>query len=48
MTSAQFAVDVTAGQSAIAASASANYGAQMGYWSAFTGSRVFLPVVLKH
>ncbi|MCX6033110.1 MAG: hypothetical protein NT169_27975 [Chloroflexi bacterium] len=48
MDSAQFAADVTAGQPAIVASASANYGAQMGYWSAFTGRRVFLPMIVKH
>ncbi len=47
MDSAHFAADVTAGQSAIAASASANYGVQMGYWSAFTGRQVFLPAVVK-
>lgn len=48
MASTNFAADVTAGQAAIAASASTNYAVRMGYWSAFPGSRAFLPLTLKN
>lgn len=47
MTSANAAADGTAGQAANGASASANYRVQMGYWSAFPGEQVVLPVVRK-
>jgi len=39
--------DVTAGQSASGASASANYRVNSGYWGAFPGNRVSLPIVRK-
>ncbi len=48
MTSASFAVDITAGQSAVAASTSTNYGVHMGFWSAFSGSRTLLPLIRRN
>lgn len=47
MTSANYAVDMTAGQSAVNVSSSANYDVRMGYWAGFPGSRIFLPTVRK-
>jgi hypothetical protein len=48
VTSTNFAVDITAGQSAIAASTSANYAVRMGFWSALIGSRTMLPLVVRN
>ncbi len=48
MTSANYAVDITAGQSAIAASTSTNYGVRMGFWGAFIGSRTLLPLIRRN
>jgi len=48
LTSTHYAVDITAGQSAIAASTSTNYAARMGFWSAFIGSRNLLPLIRRN
>jgi hypothetical protein len=47
LVSANAAADITAGQAASASASSANYRVQMGYWSAFPGEQVVLPVVRK-
>ncbi len=47
LSSANAAVHVTAGQSASASASSANYRVQMGFWTAFAGEQVVLPVVRK-
>lgn len=48
LASANYAADITAGQSAIAASTSANYEVRMGFWSAFIGSRTLLPLIRRN
>jgi hypothetical protein len=46
--SANYAVNLTIGQSATGASSSANYEVGLGYWYGATGSyRVYLPLILK-
>lgn len=47
MTSVNFAIDVSASELAAVTSSSTNYAVRMGYWSAFPGSRVFLPMTLR-
>ena len=46
--SANYAVNLTIGQTAIGASASANYGACLGYWCGqLPGGRLHLPLILR-
>jgi len=46
--SANYAVNLTVGQTAIGASSSASYGVGLGYWyGAVAQYKVFLPVVLR-
>jgi len=46
--SANYAVNLTVGQTAIGASSSASYGVGLGYWyGAVVQYKVFLPVVLR-
>ena len=47
--STSYAVNLTIGQSAIGIFDSGSYGVCLGYWcSGATGSRVFLPLVLRN
>jgi hypothetical protein len=47
--SANYAVNLTVGQSAIGASSSTNYGSCLGYWcGAAVEYRIFLPLVLRN
>jgi hypothetical protein len=47
--SANYAVYLTVGQSAIGASSGSNYGACLGYWcGAAAGHRIYLPLVLRN
>jgi len=48
MASTNYAVDVTAGQSAVGASSSAGYQVRMGYWSGILVNPFFLPAVIKN
>lgn len=49
MQSANYAVNLTVGQSVIGAAASANYGVGLGYWyGAMTQYRIYLPLVLRN
>lgn len=46
--SANYAVNFTVGQSAIGASASANYGIGLGYWyGVITEGRIYLPLIMR-
>ncbi len=45
--SANYAINLTVGQSAIGASNSTNYGACLGYWCATGQYRIYLPVILR-
>jgi hypothetical protein len=48
MSSANYAANITVGQTVRGASASTNYQAGLGYWYGAGGAyRVFLPVILK-
>jgi hypothetical protein len=46
--SANYAVNLSVGQTAVGASASANYGAALGYWPGLTAKyQAYLPLVSK-
>ena len=46
--SANYAINLTLGQTAIGASASANYGACLGYWCGqLPGGRLHLPLIVR-
>lgn len=50
--SANYAVNLTVGQSAVGTSASTNYGGCLGYWCGVTGAvgvqyRIYLPLVMR-
>jgi len=48
MSSANYKAYVTVGQTAIGASASASYGACLGYWCGqLTGGRLHLPLIMR-
>ena len=48
MSSTNYAVNVTTGQTAIGAATSANYGVGLGYWyGVLTGGRLYLPLILR-
>ena len=48
MSSANYKAYVTVGQTAIGASASANYGACLGYWCGqLPGGRLHLPLIMR-
>jgi hypothetical protein len=48
MSSANYAANVTVGQTVLGASASTNYLAGLGYWYGAGGAyRIFLPLILK-
>jgi len=45
--SANHAVNLTVGQSAIGAASSAGYGVGLGFWSGIPGYRTYLPLVVR-
>ena len=48
MSSTNYAINVTIGQTAIGSSASTNYGVGLGYWyGVLTGGRLYLPLILR-
>ncbi len=47
MSSTNYKVDVTLGQTAIGISTSANYGVGLGYWYGMIGSSTYLPLIMK-
>jgi hypothetical protein len=45
--SAQYAINLSVGQTAIGGSNSASYRSSLGYWPGIMSSRAYLPIILK-
>ncbi len=47
MSSTNYKMDATIGQTAIGTSTSTNYGVGLGYWYGMIGSSTYLPLIMK-